>query len=81
MKLYQHFKGGLYIVTSDGSLDATNGHEQSDLRVTYYGCADGGCYNRERSEFHENVEHEGKTGPRFRVIADAADIMPKGGHP
>ena len=81
MKLYQHFKGGLYIVTCEEAIDTTNGSEHSDTRVTYCSCVDGAVFSREHWEFHENVEHEGKTGPRFRFIADPADIMPEGGHP
>jgi hypothetical protein len=80
MKLYQHFKGGLYIVTSDNALEATNGNEQGDRRVAYTACINEVQYSREFNEFHELIEYEGKTGPRFRFIADPADIMPNGGH-
>ena len=81
MTLYQHFKGGLYIVTADKALEATNGNHQGDTRVNYVACINGVTFSREFTEFHENVEYEGKTGPRFRAIMDPADIMPNGGHP
>ncbi len=77
--LYQHFKGGLYVVSVGVAHDATNGSERA--LVVYSSISDGNYYCREHTEFHENVEYEGKTGPRFRVITDAADIMPEGGHP
>lgn len=81
LKLYQHFKGGLYIVISSHANDATNNATCED-RVVVYSCVfTGATYTREFSEFHENVELEGKRGPRFRAIADPADIMPEGGHP
>jgi hypothetical protein len=83
LKLYQHFKGGLYVVTGESSQNVTNGEPTGLISkmVTYYRCSDGGSFARQFDEFHENVEHEGKTGPRFRFIADSADIMPNGGHP
>jgi hypothetical protein len=77
MKLYQHFKGDLYVVTNDEVIDCPTG----DKLVSYTRVTDGASYVRLFSQFHENVEHKGKTGPRFRVITDPADIMPKGGHP
>lgn len=81
MNLYQHFKGGLYIVTSDSAVDATNSNDQGEARVAYCSIFDNRHFSREFTEFHQIVEHEGKLGPRFRVILDAADIMPEGGHP
>jgi hypothetical protein len=84
MKLYQHYKGGLYVVTDEHALDATN--EKSlyvgtgAARVAYCDLQDN-KFSREFHEFHEDVEYQGKVGPRFRAITDAADIMPEGGHP
>lgn len=84
MKLYQHYKGGLYVTTNDSLPNITNGSasRSASQRFVAYSCmASGNEYLREFQEFHEDVEYKGKTGPRFRVIVDAADIMTKGGHP
>lgn len=84
MKLYQHYKGGLYIVTEQYAVntDAPALHDPTHHFVHYYDIQqDGQGFVRPFEEFHEKVEHEGKTGPRFRFIADPADIMPNGGHP
>jgi hypothetical protein len=83
MKLYQHYKGGLYIVPGEErAIDATNDTPRGDRAVVvYYSIPEEKAFVRDAYEFNENVEHKGKTGPRFRFIADAADIMPNGGHP
>jgi hypothetical protein len=84
MRLYQHYKGGLYIVTDHYSIDTHTVLEDGEHFVHYFSATgDSGTqgFVRPWKNFHENVEHEGKTGPRFRVIADPADIMPEGGHP
>ncbi len=81
MKLYQHFKGGLYVTINNFLPDVTNDAPEGQMFVAYSCMISGLEYVREFSEFHENVEYKGKTGPRFRVIADPADIMPEGGHP
>jgi len=84
MRLYQHFKGGLYIVTDSYSVDTASVLDHNECFVHYFdalGGAGAQGFVRPWKEFHENVEHEGKVGPRFRVIADPADIMPEGGHP
>lgn len=76
MKLYQHYKGELYIVMSSSALVTM---------VIYYALNEDQGVEPWRTcpfkEFHETVEYEGKRGPCFRFIADAADIMPEGGHP
>jgi len=83
--LYQHFKGGLYLVLDETALDATNHNVEPERDYVIYraltGESTGRVFIREQCEFHENVEHDGRTGPRFRVIADSADIMLDGGHP
>jgi hypothetical protein len=81
MRLYQHYKGGLYIVTNPETLNATNEAQHGEIFVFYTCLQDNVSFVRPLSEFHENVEYEGRTGPRFRFIADAADIMHNGGHP
>lgn len=83
MKLYQHFKGGLYAVKSFVVKDATGSRNggRSGSFVLYESLETEETYIRRYDEFHEKVEHKGKTGPRFRFIADPADIMPEGGHP
>jgi hypothetical protein len=84
MKLYQHFKGGLYVVTGSCVINADNTKESSVEEIVYFGLtgmSEGMYFTRPLKQFHENVEHEGKVGPRFRYIADPADIMPEGGHP
>jgi hypothetical protein len=93
MKLYQHYKGGLYIVTEQYAVN-TNAEHYFDIDgnmrvpppgnhfVHYYDNKKGGQgFVRPFKEFHEDVEYQGKVGPRFRAITDAADIMPEGGHP
>lgn len=80
MTLYQHYKGGLYVVISPSTINATNVRDDFDY-VTYICVRDDQTFIRTGAEFFGNVEHEGKTGPRFRVIMDAADIMSEGGHP
>lgn len=85
MKLYQHFKGGLYVVIDEHVYDWTNVTVENGPRhlVLYHPLTGGPDLTgtREFDQFHENVEHDGKVGPRFRFIADSADIMPNGGHP
>lgn len=81
MRLYQHFKGGLYIVTDMTTKDSTNREGNGVNLVSYFSLEMQAHYVRRYDEFHESVEYEGKTGPRFRFIADPADIMPEGGHP
>lgn len=82
MKLYQHFTGGLYVVIDREAVDVTNGIDDTKRdRIAYYSLDEDKLFVRDFHEFHENVEYAGKTGPRFRVIMDAADIMPEGGHP
>lgn len=77
MQLYQHYLGALFVLIHDDI-------EVNEDGKTYVVCCrlvDNDFQIFTFSKFHENVEHEGKTGPRFRFIADPADIMPKGGHP
>ena len=83
MTLYQHYKGGLYVVIDLSTINATNTNSPCKNReyVTYMCVRDDTTFIRESTEFLGNVEYKGKTGPRFRVIMDAADIMPEGGHP
>lgn len=67
--VYQHFKGGLYFVLGLARHTETNerlicyiplytkeGHEGPRLQV------------RPLGKFFENVEHEGKTVPRFKYL-------------
>ena len=85
MQLYQHYLGALYVVTHESTFNVAGNRAQPadapDVFVSYTRLADGASYVRPFAEFHENIEHEGKTGPRFRFIADPADVMPEGGHP
>ena len=81
MKLYQHYKGSLYVVTDFTTKDATNKQGHGVNLVVYHSLDTEAQYVRRYDEFHENVEYEGRLGPRFRFIADPADIMPNGGHP
>jgi hypothetical protein len=81
MQLYQHYKGGLYVVTDVAVKDSTNRQPRGQNFVLYYSLEMQAHYVRNYEEFHENVEHEGRTGPRFRFIADPSDIMLDGGLP
>lgn len=85
MMLYQHFKGGLYIVTGE-HYDATNppvstekGAYPSKVLVSYFCCMTGVSYTREKQEFEETVSYQGRSGPRFRPIACSEDIAVDGG--
>ena len=69
--LYRHFKGGTVYV-----FDVVNHSETLEPLVIYvalYECKTGGVgsmWARPMSMFLENVEHEGKTVPRFERIRD-----------
>lgn len=72
MKLYQHYKGGLYVMVDNNADDSTNA-EQGRHRtlVVYYSVATGMYHVRDRDEFFENVDGI----PRFREVKTPGEIQ------
>ena len=80
MKLYQHYLGDLYVVTNDEVNHQFP--ETNQFLVLHTRLLDGVTFVLPFDDFHSSYAvHRGKDGPRFRFIADPADIMPEGGHP
>lgn len=61
---YQHYKGNVYRIVGVGKMEAT----QEDVVV--YQSLDHGSplWVRPLAEFEEDVEWEGKTAPRFKLV-------------
>lgn len=59
--LYQHFKGGYYLVT-----DIAKHSETGEEFVVYRG--ESGVWIRPTNMFLEDVDKDGYKGPRFKVI-------------
>jgi hypothetical protein len=66
--LYQHFKGGLYLVHG-----ITKHSETQEELVVYESLKTGETWVRPLSMFNETVEHNGQRVPRFEKLADAPE--------
>ena len=74
MKLYQHYKGGLYIVIETAK-DSTNDHVSHDM-VMYYSLAKQTWHVRRLSEFVQEVRWPtGGFRPRFSRVTHAEDVL------
>ncbi len=75
MKLYQHYKGGLYIVIGDAS-DSNNTRPRDPLQVMYYSIRKGTWHIRTHLEFHEFVkqDEQGHRTLRFQEVVFPQDI-------
>lgn len=62
-KTYRHFKGGIYQV-----LGFAKHSETEEWMVIYRAASTDGTWVRPYKMFFENVEHEGKTVPRFEKL-------------
>lgn len=68
MKTYRHFKGALYRVLLEDVHDVNNGARFDRLSVIYQNAEGGPLCSRFADEFHQTVEHQGQTVPRFTLI-------------
>lgn len=60
MKVYQHFKGGIYLKLYEGM------HTETEEICVVYVCASSGdVFIRPKEMFYENVERGSYRGPRF----------------
>lgn len=82
MKLYQHYKGGLYIVLDQETINATNASNapalgdfaEEQTLVTYYCIKNRKYFVRELKEFHEFLDLGDRKVLRFRYISDALEV-------
>ena len=63
MNSYRHYKGGLYEVICSAILES-----DPSITMIVYRSANGSIWTRPEKVFFENVEHEGKSVPRFALI-------------
>lgn len=64
MKKYRHYKGGLYEEVCSARLES-----DPEVIMMVYRAADGSIWTRPQHVFFEYVEHEGKSVPRFALLA------------
>jgi hypothetical protein len=60
--IYQHFKGGLYIVEGVGK------HSETQEEMVVYRNDEGDFWVRPASMFLETVDKDGYEGPRFKLL-------------
>ena len=68
---YRHYKGNLYQVLGLGT------HSESLEKLVVYKAlyGDGAVWIRPAEMFHQTVEHEGKTVPRFVLEEESAALL------
>lgn len=69
-QLYQHYKGGLYVVIAEAT-DSTNSADDEPF-VVYYSLTTRRHFIRAYDEFHEDAE---PGIPRFRRVDSPADVV------
>ena len=62
--IYQHFKGGLYIVMGVGK------HSETEEELVIYRDESGRYWVRPIAMFQEDVDKDGYKGPRFKLLAE-----------
>lgn len=66
--MYQHYKGGLYVVLSLARF-ATNGPHDGETHVVYYSLEKRQLFTREMSDFIKKVTWpDGAVRPRFELM-------------
>jgi len=75
--LYEHYKGGLYVVQQDWASIDSEVHGHNHLLVTYFSLTKCCQFTRPASHFTEQVMVDGEYKPRFRSLSrdHAMEIM------
>ncbi|HLP97474.1 MAG TPA: DUF1653 domain-containing protein [Sideroxyarcus sp.] len=60
---YRHYKGGIYEIVCEARLEA-----DPSVIMIIYRSENGDIWARPRNVFFEQVQHEGKTVPRFAPL-------------
>jgi hypothetical protein len=60
---YRHYKGGIYDIVCEAKLEA-----DPDIVMMIYKSEEGLIWARPKEVFFEQVQHEGKTVPRFAPV-------------
>ena len=66
-KVYQHFKGGIYVKLAEAVHTETN-----EIMVVYICASSGEVFVRPKEMFYDKVKTGNYSGPRFKEISETA---------